>query len=127
LAQQVGSWSRSRHEEGAAIIARRREAVRQAEAEQTGGVVAEPVRMADPAPAQAGRRDVGAAAVPAVAEVESLLRRGASRQRAAGPTPALARTGEAPRRDAGAAGPGPSDSRNETGHQPFTGGSRRSH
>jgi glycine/D-amino acid oxidase-like deaminating enzyme len=99
LVQQVGSWSRSRHEDWAASVARRREAVRRAEAEQTGGVVAEPIRMAEPAPAQPGRGEAESAAVPPVAEVESLLRRMASHERAGGPIPSLARTGEAPKRN----------------------------
>jgi 2Fe-2S ferredoxin len=101
LVQQVGSWSRSRHEDWAASVARRREAVRRAEAEQTGGVVAEPIRMAEPAPVpvQPGRGEAESAAVPPVAEVESLLRRIASHERAGGSIPSLARTGEAPKRN----------------------------
>jgi hypothetical protein len=99
MVQQVGSWSRSRHEDWAASVARRREAVRRAEAEQTGGVVAEPIRMAEPAPAQPGRGEAESAAVPPVAEVESLLRRMASHERAGGSIPSLARTGEAPKRN----------------------------
>lgn len=125
LAQQVGSWSRSRHEDWAASVARRREAVRRAEAGQTGGVVAEPIRMAEPVPVRPGRGETESAAVPPVAEVESLLRRVASHERARGSIPPLARTGEAPRqrpRDAG-----PSDAKNEPGDQPFTGNSPHSH
>jgi hypothetical protein len=82
--------------------------VRRAEAEQTGGVVAEPIRMAEPAPVpvQPGRGEAESAAVPPVAEVESLLRRIASHERAGGSIPSLARTGEAPKRgDPGAPTP----------------------
>jgi gamma-glutamylputrescine oxidase len=119
LAQQVGVWSRSRHEEWAARVARRREAVRRAEAGQTGGVVAAPVRMAEPAAVPPGRGEAESAAVPEVAEVESLLRRVASQERARESIPSLARTGEAPRR-------GPGDTRNGRENQPFTGDSSRS-
>ena len=103
VVHQVASWANSRHEDWAASVAQRREAVRRAEAEQTGGVVAAPVRMAEPAavrqpaPVQPGRDAVEPAVVPQVAEVESLLRRVASHERARG-IPSLARTGEAPRR-----------------------------
>jgi hypothetical protein len=100
LAHQVGSWSRGRHEDWAASVARRREAVRQAEAAQTGGVVAAPIRMAEPAPMRPARGEAESAVVPEVAEVESLLRRAASHERARG-IPSLARTGEAPGRREG--------------------------
>jgi glycine/D-amino acid oxidase-like deaminating enzyme len=103
LAQQVGSWSRSRHEDWAASVARRREAVRRAEAGQTGGVVAAPIRMAEPAPAAVSSRETDSPAVREVAEVESLLRRAARQERAKGSIPSLARTGEAPGRGEGSA------------------------
>jgi hypothetical protein len=53
--------------------------------------------MAEPAPAQPGRGEAESPGVP-VAEVESLLRRMASHERAGGSIPSLARTGEAPKR-----------------------------
>jgi glycine/D-amino acid oxidase-like deaminating enzyme len=92
VVQHVGAWSHGRGEEWAANVARRREAVRRAEAEQTGGVVAQPVRMAEPP-------SMGEAASPAtqVAQVESLLRRAARQDRPGRGIPSLARTGEAPR------------------------------
>jgi glycine/D-amino acid oxidase-like deaminating enzyme len=97
LVYQVGAWAQGRHEDWAASVARRREAVRRGKAEQTGGVVAEPVRMAEPAPVRPGRGEAESPVVPPVAEVESLLRRVASQKRARG-IPTLARTGEAPKR-----------------------------
>jgi glycine/D-amino acid oxidase-like deaminating enzyme len=126
LVQQVGLWSRGRHEEWATGIARRREAVRQAEAEQTGGVVAEPIRMAEPARAPPGPGKAESPAVPEVAEVESLLRRVARHERATEPIPSLARTGEAPGRGSGEAGPRPADAQNGPENQLFTGGSPHS-
>ncbi len=98
LAQRVGAWSRGLHEDWTASIARRREAVQRGEAEQTGGVVAEPIRMTEPPPVEAARDAPDAAPAAQVAEVESLLRRVASHERARG-IPSLARTGEAPRRE----------------------------
>jgi glycine/D-amino acid oxidase-like deaminating enzyme len=109
LAQRVGSWSRGRHDDWLASVARRREAVRRGEAEQTGGVVAQPIRMAEPPPVEGSH---GAAESPEprpaaqVAEVESLLRRVASQERARdGGIPSLARTGQAPGPRAGDRGP----------------------
>jgi len=98
VVRHVGSWSRSRHEDFVASIARRREAVRRSEAEQTGGVVAQPIRMAEPAPVAAGGEAPESPRVPEVAEVESLLRRAARQERGRGGIPSLARTGEAPGR-----------------------------
>ena len=107
MVRQVGSWSRGRHEDWAASVARRREAVRRAEAEQTGGVVAKPIRMAEPAPVAPGGGGAESAPVAQVAaevaEVESLLRRAARQERARESIPSLARTGEAPRQAKGAA------------------------
>lgn len=97
--QQVGSWSRGLHEDWAASVARRREAVRRSEAEQTGSVVAQPVGMAEPPPVRADRGRAGTTAATEVAEVESLLRRVASHERARGGIPSLARTGQAPPRE----------------------------
>ena len=105
LVQRIGSWSRGRHEEWSASVARRREAVRRAEAEQTGGVVAQPIRMAEPAPVEAGHRGAESAPAAQVAEVESLLRRVASHERGRVGIPSLARTGEAPRGGTGNRGP----------------------
>jgi glycine/D-amino acid oxidase-like deaminating enzyme len=124
LVQQVGAWSRSRHEDWGARVARRREAVRRAEAGQTGGVVAERVRITERAPMPLpGRGEAESAAVPAVAEVESLLRRVASQERGRESIPSLARTGEALGR-----GPGPrrSPGQNGPGNPPFTGDSPNS-
>jgi len=95
--RQVGSWSRGLHEDWLASVARRREAVRRAEADQTGGVVAQPIRMAEPPPVEAGRGDAQPPATVQVAEVESLLRRAANNERTRG-IPTLARTGDAPKR-----------------------------
>jgi glycine/D-amino acid oxidase-like deaminating enzyme len=96
LAQRVGAWSRGRHEEWLASVARRREAVRRSEAGQTGGVVAAPIRMAEPPPVE-GAPPPESAPATRVAEVESLLRRVASHERGrGGGIPSLARTGEAP-------------------------------
>jgi gamma-glutamylputrescine oxidase len=107
VVQHVGTWSRGLHEDWVASVARRREAVRRGEAEQTGGVVAEPIRMAEPPPVAGGMGPIEPPAVPQVAEVESLLRRVASHERARGGIPSLARTGEAPRRETGDADPRP--------------------
>jgi glycine/D-amino acid oxidase-like deaminating enzyme len=126
LVQQVGAWSRGWHEEWASSVARRREAVRRTEAEQTGGVVAAPVRMTEPAPEPPGRGEAEPAAVPEVAEVESLLRRVASQERAAPSIPSLARTGQAPGQGPGEPRRGPSDAQNGPAHQPFTDHSSRS-
>jgi glycine/D-amino acid oxidase-like deaminating enzyme len=101
VVQHVGSWSRGRHEDWAASVARRREVVRRAEAQQTGGVVAAPVRLAEPPPLARSRGQGEPPAVTQVAEVESLLRRVASHERARGGIPSLARTGEAPSRGGG--------------------------
>ena len=95
VVQQVGSWSRGLHEDWAASVAHRREAVQRGEAAQTGGVVAEPIRMAEPPPAGPSRGQVEPPAATQVAEVESLLRRVASQERTRGGIPSLARTGEA--------------------------------
>jgi len=97
LVQRVGAWSRDLHEDWTASVARRREEVRRGEAEQTGGVVAEPIRMAEPPPVRAAE----SSPVARVAEVESLLRRVASHERGRRGIPSLARTGEAPGRRAG--------------------------
>jgi glycine/D-amino acid oxidase-like deaminating enzyme len=97
VVQQVGSWSRGLHEDWAAGVARRREAVRRGEAGQTGGVVAQPVRMAEPPPVGAGSGQDAPPAATQVAEVESLLRRVASHEHGSG-IPSLARTGQAPPR-----------------------------
>src|SRR5262249_7551244 len=106
VVQQVGSWSRGLHEDWAASVARRREAVRRGEAEQTGGGVAGPIRMAEPPPRAAGQGQGGPPRAAAqVAEVESLLRKVASHERTRGGIPSLARTGEAPSRDSGRADP----------------------
>jgi glycine/D-amino acid oxidase-like deaminating enzyme len=108
LAQRVGSWSRGRHEDWIASVARRREAVRRGEAEQTGGVVAQPIRMAEPPPVAEGQPAPGSPPVTQVAEVESLLRQVASHERArGGGIPSLARTGQAPGARAGDRGPKP--------------------
>jgi glycine/D-amino acid oxidase-like deaminating enzyme len=121
LVQQVVSWSRGRHEEWAASVARRREAVRRAEAAQTGGVVAEPIGMAEPV--QPGSGEAESAIAPPIAEVEALLRRVASHERARG-IPSLARTGEAPRQRSGnAAAP---DTTTKSRNSPFTGDSPHS-
>jgi gamma-glutamylputrescine oxidase len=96
VVQRVGSWSRGLHEDWAANVARRREAVRRGEAQQTGGVVAAPVRMAEPPPVDAGRGHDAPPAATQVAEVESLLRRVASQERTGNGIPSLARTGQAP-------------------------------
>jgi hypothetical protein len=105
VVQQVGSWSRGLHEDWEASVARRREAVRRSEVGQTGGVVAEPVRMAEPPPAEPSRGQAELPAATQVAEVESLLRRVASQERTRGGIPSLARTGEARGWDAGGAEP----------------------
>ena len=105
VVQHVGSWSRGLHEDWAASVARRREAVRRGEGEQTGGVIAEPVRMTEPPPVEAGRGQAEPPAAAQVAEVESLLRRVASHERGSGGIPSLARTGQAPTRGAGGADP----------------------
>ena len=97
VTQRVGSWSRTRHEDWVASVARRREAVRRGEAEQTGGVVAQPVRMMEPPPREQGERAPDSPPATRVAEVESLLRRVASQERThGGGIPSLARTGQAP-------------------------------
>jgi gamma-glutamylputrescine oxidase len=127
VVQRVGAWGRSRHEDWAASVARRREAVRRAETGQTGGVVAERIRATEQAPVPPPRRaEAESAAVPEVAEVESLLRRVASQERERESIPSLARTGQAPGRAPGAARPGPADAQNGSGNQLFTGNSPRS-
>jgi hypothetical protein len=82
--------------------------------------------MAEPALAPPGPGKAESPAVPEVAEVESLLRRVARHERATEPIPSLARTGEAPRRGSGEAGPRPADAQNGPENQPFTGGSPHS-
>jgi hypothetical protein len=107
LAQRVGAWSRARHEEWIASVARRREAVRRGEAEQTGGVVAQPIRMAEPSPVENGQQPPESPPATQVAEVESLLRRVASHERdRGGGIPSLARTGQAPSQPGRDRGPG---------------------
>jgi glycine/D-amino acid oxidase-like deaminating enzyme len=105
LAQRVGSWSRGMHEDWTASVARRRESVRRSEAEQTGRVVAEPIRMAERPPVGGGQAAPESPPVTQVAEVESLLRRVASHERDRSAIPSLARTGEALSRRVGDRGP----------------------
>ena len=106
VVRHVGAWSRGRGEDWAASLARRREAVRRAEAEQAepaagGPRMAEPVtggvELAEPPVVEPGRAEAESPLLPQVAEVESLLRRAARRDRSHGSIPSLARTGEAPR------------------------------
>src|SRR5262249_2419135 len=94
LVPRVGAWAGGPAGDRAASVARRREEVRRGEAEQTGGVVAESIRMAEPPPAEAAESPP----IGQVAEVESLLRRVASHERGRRGIPSLARTGEAPGR-----------------------------
>ena len=126
LAQQVGSWSRGRHEEWAASVARRREAVRRAEAEQTGGVVAEPIRMAEPAPVRAGPGG-GRNRPPSPRSRRSnpCFAGWRAMNGPRGSIPSLARTGEAPRRRPARRARVPR-TQNEPENQPFTGGSPHS-
>jgi gamma-glutamylputrescine oxidase len=111
VVRHVGSWSRGLHEDWIASLARRRDAVRRAEAEQAGQVAAQPAESeaairqaalakpasAKPAPVKRQREASEAPASPQVAEVESLLRRAAHLERGGRGIPSLAKTGEAPR------------------------------
>jgi glycine/D-amino acid oxidase-like deaminating enzyme len=129
VVRHVGTWSRGLEEDWAASLARRREAVRRAEAEQA-------MPAAGPAPAEpAGTGpSIAESAVagpksPLVPEVESLLRRAAhlGEPRKTGQPRAKRRMGRRPAPGRPEPAPPPADpaAAPERDNPPFTGDSRR--